>query len=358
MSNYILKRILLIIPTLLGILLLNFCIIQFAPGGPVEHTIAKLTSQNQLSNNLTANNNEVTTNLNHNSKYSGSKGLDPEIIAEIEKLYGFDKNITVRFFTMLKDFLRFDFGESFFKGEKVINLITTRLPVSISLGLWSTLIIYLISIPLGIKKALNNGSKFDFYSSLIIFVGYSIPAFLFAILLLLLFAKGGTLPIFPIGGLTSDDFNNLSFIAKIKDYFLHIALPLISLVIGGFATLTMLTKNSFIAEIQKQYVVTAQAKGLTSKDILYGHIFRNAMILVISQIPETLVKILFTGVLLIEIIFSLDGLGLLGFEAIINRDYPIIFATLYIYTLIGLVFNLVSDIIYVLIDPRINFENN
>ena len=361
MYHYILKRILLIFPTLLGILLLNFLIIQFAPGGPVEHTIAKLTHNNQTDNNFINGGNEVSSNMVLNktaSKYAGSKGLDPEIIAEIEKIYGFDKPLMTRFIIMLKDFLSFDFGNSFFKGEKVTTLIKERLPISISLGLWSTLIIYLISIPLGIRKALKNGSKFDFYSSLAIFIGYSIPAFLFAILVLLLFAQGGVIPIFPISGIVSNNFNELGFFAKIKDYFLHITLPIISLVIGGFAALTMLTKNSFIEEMQKQYVITAQAKGLNDQEILYGHIFRNAMILVISQIPETLIKILFTGALLIEIIFSLDGLGLLGFEAILNRDYPIIFATLYIYTLIGLVFNLVSDIMYVIIDPRINFENN
>ena len=361
MLNYILKRIAFIFPTLFGILLLNFLIIQFAPGGPVERTIAKLTHTTELDNNFTNYNSELKTSLNNSSnpsKYAGSKGLDPEIIKEIEKLYGFDKPIINRFFIMLKDFLTFNFGESFFKGKKVIDLIKERLPISISLGLWSTLIIYLISIPLGIHKAVNNGSKFDFYSSLVIFIGYSIPSFLFAILLLLLFGKGGSIPIFPISGITSQNFSELSFFAQIKDYFWHLTLPILSLIIGGFAGLTMLTKNSFIEEINKQYIITAKAKGLNSKEILYRHVFRNAMILVISQIPETLIKILFTGALLVEIIFSLDGLGLLGFEAALNRDYPVIFATLYIYTLIGLVFNLISDIMYVLIDPRINFESN
>jgi len=360
MLNYIFKRTLLIFPTLFGILLLNFLIIQFAPGGPVERTIAKLTHNNaELDNNFTSFNSELKTNVSKNiapSKYSGSKGLDPEIVQEIEKLYGFDKPLMTRFFIMIKDFVTFNFGESFFKGKQVIELIIERLPISISLGLWSTLIIYLISIPLGIKKAVSNGSKFDFYSSLIIFIGYSIPAFLFAILLLLLFAKGGYFPIFPISGITSLNFTELGLIDKIKDYLWHIILPILALVVGGFAGLTMLTKNTFIEEINKQYVLTAKAKGLNNNEILYKHVFRNAMILVISQIPETLIKILFTGALLIEIIFSLEGLGLLGFEAAINRDYPVIFATLYIYTLIGLVFNLISDIMYVLIDPRINFE--
>lgn len=360
MLYYIFKRTALIFPTLFGILLLNFLIIQFAPGGPVERTIAKLThSGAELDSNFTNFGSALKTDISkstNNIKYAGSKGLDPEIIAEIETLYGFDKPLMVRFYIMVKDFLTFNFGESFFKGKKVIDLIKERLPISISLGLWSTLIIYLISIPLGIKKAIKNGSKFDFYSSLVIFIGYSIPSFLFAILLLLLFAQGGSFPVFPISGITSLNFSELSLIDKIRDYIWHLILPLLALIVGGFAGLTMLTKNTFIEEINKQYVLTAKAKGLNEKEILYGHIFRNAMILVISQIPETLIKILFTGALLIEIIFSLDGLGLLGFEAAINRDYPVIFATLYIYTLIGLVFNLVSDIMYVLIDPRINFQ--
>ena len=357
MLYYILKRIALIFPTLLGILILNFLIIQFAPGGPVERTIAQLTHHHNSDNNFTNNSSELQTANNNisSSKYAGSKGLDPEIVKEIEILYGFDKPLMTRFFIMVKDFLSFDFGDSFFKGKAVIDLIIERLPISISLGLWSSIIIYLISIPLGIKKAVRNGSKFDFYTSLIIFIGYSIPAFLFAILLLILFAQGGMFPIFPISGITSINFAELSLIDKIKDYFWHMTLPITTLVIGGFAGLTMLTKNSFMAEINKEYVITAQAKGLNNNQILYGHIFRNAMILVISQIPETIIKILFTGALLIEIVFSLDGLGLLGFEAIINRDYPVIFATLYIYTLIGLVFNLVSDIMYAVIDPRINF---
>ncbi len=363
--NYLITRILLIFPTLFFIILLNFTIIQFAPGGPVERTIALLSGsadlgQNQFSETSTiqnnANNNQA--NLQQNSNYAGSQGLDPQIIAEIEQLYGFDLPVTERFFKMIKDFLSFDFGESFFKGKPVIDLILERLPVSISLGLWSTLLIYLISIPLGIAKAVRNGSKFDFYTSLIIFIGYAIPSFIFAILLLVFLGKGGVLPIFPISGLTSDNFAELSFMAKIKDYALHLTLPTIALVVGGFAALTMLTKNSFLEEVNKEYVLTARAKGATEQRILFGHIFRNAMLLIVSQIPENLVKILFTGALLVEIIFSLEGLGLLGFEAALNRDYPVIFASLYIFSLIALVFNVVGDMMYAIIDPRITFASS
>lgn len=361
MISYIFKRLLLIIPTLVGILLINFLIIQLAPGGPVEQTVAKLTMASYSDTNVI---NYGSTNLNstntsqHTSTYAGSKGLDPEIIAEIEKQFGFDQPITTRFKNMLINYLQFDFGTSFFRGREVQTLIIERLPVSISLGLWSTLLIYLISIPLGIKKAVSDGSKFDLYTSIIIFIGYSIPSFLFALMLLLFFAKGGVFPFFPLSGIVSDNFSDLSPWGKVKDYFNHIFLPIIALVIGGFASLTMLTKNSFIAEFSKQYVLTARAKGLTEKKILYGHIFRNAMLLVISSLPSALVTIFFTGALLIEIIFSLSGLGLLGFEAALSRDYPVIFATVYIYTLIGLVFNLISDICYMLIDPRINFNKN
>lgn len=361
MLHYLLKRILLIFPTLLGILLINFLIIQFAPGGPVERIIAKLNHGQNYSQNMlqqSSANIEQNNKLSQDNKYAGSKGLDPEIIAEIEKIYGFDKSLTERFVTMLVNYLSFDFGKSFFKGQEVTDLIIERLPISISLGLWSSLIIYLISIPLGIRKAVANGSKFDFYTSLIIFIGYSIPSFIFAILLIVLLGKGGVFPIFPISGIVSDNFSELSFLAKIKDYFMHILLPISAIVVGGFASLTMLTKNSFIEEINKQYVITARAKGLSENKILYQHIFRNAMILVIAQIPENIVKILFTGALLIEIIFSLDGLGLLGFEAALNRDYPVIFATIYIYSIIGLAFNLIGDIMYVLIDPRIDFQKN
>lgn len=338
-------------------MLLNFIIVQFAPGGPVEQTIAKLTQTGFESQNFMGSNSDMLSDQTNKSKYNGAKGLDPEIIAEIEKIYGFDKDPFTRFYEMLKNYIFLDFGESFFKGKKVTTLIKEKLPISISLGLWTTLLTYLISIPLGIRKAIQNGSKFDLYSSIIIFIGYSIPSFLFAILLIILFGGGGAFPIFPLSGLVSNNFSELTFFGKIKDYIWHMTLPIIAMTISGFAGLTMLTKNAFLSEIKKQYVITARAKGLSEKKILYGHIFRNAMILVISSIPETMIKILFTGALLIEIIFSLDGLGLLGFESILNRDYPVIFATLYIYTLIGLVFNLIGDILYVLIDPRINFES-
>lgn len=358
MLQYISKRILLIFPTLIGILLINFIIIQFAPGGPIDHIIAKIKYSNFSATNMMDNTSlDLSDNLNEQNNYLKDKGLDKEIIAEIEQRFGFDKPLTTRFFDMIKNYLTFNFGESFFKGKEVTELIKEKLPVSISLGLWSTIIIYLISIPLGIRKAVRNGDKFDLYSSFIIFTFYSIPAFLFAIFLIILFAKGGYFPVFPLSGLTSENFTDLSLWGKIKDYAAHLFLPTLALIISGFASLTMLCKNCFLDELPKQYVLTAKAKGLNEKRILYGHIFRNGMILVISSFPESLIRILFTSSLLIEIIFSLDGLGLLGFESAINRDYPVIFATVYIYTLIGLVFNLISDIMLTIIDPRINFEN-
>lgn len=353
MLSYILKRVFFIFPTLFGILLLNFIIIQLAPGGPLEQIAAQLNDNNFNSLEIISqNSSEIKT------EQTDISGLDPEIIAAIEKEFGFDKPLPQRFFSMLKDYLTFDFGTSFFRGKEVIELIYARLPVSISLGLWSSLIIYLVSIPLGIKKALLDGSKFDLYSSLAIFIGYSIPAFLFALFLLFIFAKGGIFPIFPVSGLVSDNFSELSFTGKIFDYFKHLFLPIISLVIGGFATLTMLSKNSFLDEFSKEYVLLAKAKGLSKQKILYGHVFRNAMLLIISSLPELLVKIFLTGAILIEVIFSLEGLGLLGFEAAISRDYPVIFATIYIYSLIGLVFNLISDITLAIIDPRVNFNKN
>ncbi|MBT4988932.1 MAG: microcin C ABC transporter permease YejB [Rickettsiales bacterium] len=359
MLRYISKRILLILPTLIGILFINFIIIQFAPGGPVSHVMAQLKYHNSQSTNMldTTSLDLNSTQLTKDHNYLKDQGLDNEIVLEIKTRFGFDKPPLERFLLMVKNYLSFNFGESFFKGQKVTDLIIERLPISISLGLWSTLLIYIISIPLGIKKAVANGSKFDLYSSLIIFTFYSIPAFLFAIFLIVIFAKGGYVPIFPLSGLISDNFTELSFFGKIKDYIQHLFLPTLALIIGGFASLTMLTKNCFLDELSKQYVLTAKAKGLNQSQILYGHVFRNSMILVISSFPETLIKILFTSSLLIEIIFSLDGLGLLGFESAISRDYPVIFATIYIYSLIGLVFNLISDIIYVAIDPRINFSD-
>lgn len=356
MRQYIIKRLFLIFPTLLGILLINFMIIQFAPGGPVERILSTLNNHNVFQSDMINQGSLIAHN--NDNKYMGSEGLDKDILQDIKQQYGFDKPLHIRFLIMLKQFVTFDFGESFFKGKKVVDLILERLPVSISLGLWSSLIIYFISIPLGIRKAVKNGTKFDFYTSLIIFIGYAIPAFLFAILLIVLFGYGGKFPLFPISALSSDNFHELSFFAKIKDYFMHLIMPITALIVGGFASLTMLTKNSFIEELNKEYVLTAKAKGASEIRVLYGHVFRNAMILVVSQIPESIIKMLFTGVLLIEIIFSLDGLGLLGYEAAMNRDYPVIFATIYLYSLIALVFNLVGDILYAVIDPRIDFETN
>jgi len=365
MLNYILKRLFLIIPTLFGILTVNFLIIQAAPGGPVEKAIAQIkgtevsiTEKFTTSGGEQSQNTQNKTNLNFNeSKYRGSQGIDPDLIKELEKQYGFDKPPFERFIEMLKNYLLFDFGESFYKDQTVISLIIEKLPVSISLGLWTTLFIYLISIPLGIKKAVRDGSKFDIYTSSIIIIGYAIPGFLFAIFLIVIFAGGSYLDIFPLRGLISDNWDNLSLVGKILDYFWHLALPVLAMVIGGFASLTMLTKNSFLDEINKQYVITARAKGLSEEKVLYGHVFRNAMLIVISGFPAAFINILFTSSLLIEVIFSLDGLGLLGFEAALGRDYPVVFGSLYIFTLIGLLLRLISDLTYVLIDPRIDFES-
>ncbi len=365
MLNYIVKRLFLIIPTLFGILAINFLIIQAAPGGPVEKAIAQIKgTEVSVTERFTSSGGEQLSNdqslniLNSTeSKYRGSQGIDPDLIKDLEKQYGFDKPPLQRFVEMLKNYLVFDFGESFYKDKSVISLILEKLPVSISLGLWTTLFVYLISIPLGIKKALKDGSKFDIYSSSLIIVGYAIPGFLFAIFLIVIFAGGSYLDIFPLRGLVSDNWEELNLLEKIIDYFWHLALPVLAMVIGGFASLTMLTKNSFLDEINKQYVLTAKAKGVSEKKVLYGHIFRNAMLIVISGFPAAFINILFTSSLLIEVIFSLDGLGLLGFEAALGRDYPVVFGSLYIFTLIGLLLRLISDLTYVLIDPRIDFES-
>ena len=365
MLNYIIKRLFLIIPTLLGILTVNFIIIQAAPGGPVEKAIAQIrgtelsvTERFTSSGGEQLSKNQSQQNFNtQESKYRGSQGIDPDLIKELEKQYGFDKPPIQRFFEMLKNYLVFDFGESFYKDKSVISLILEKLPVSISLGLWTTLFVYLISIPMGIKKAVRDGSKFDIYSSSLIIIGYAIPGFLFAIFLIVIFAGGSYLDIFPLRGLVSDNWEELSFFEKIIDYFWHLALPVLAMVIGGFASLTMLTKNSFLDEINKQYVLTARAKGVSEQKVLYGHVFRNAMLIVISGFPAAFINILFTSSLLIEVIFSLDGLGLLGFEAALGRDYPVVFGSLYIFTLIGLLLRLISDLTYVLIDPRIDFES-
>ncbi|WP_296127823.1 microcin C ABC transporter permease YejB [Pseudomonas sp. Ga0074129] len=354
MLAYIFRRLLLIIPTLFGILLINFIIIQAAPGGPVEQMIAKLEGFDGATSRIAGGGAEVSV---AGSNYRGAQGLDPDLVAEIERMYGFDKSAPERFWLMLKSYAQLDFGSSFFRDAEVIDLIIEKMPVSISLGLWSTLIMYMVSIPLGIAKATRHGSAFDVWTSSLIIVGYAIPAFLFAILLIVLFAGGSYWDWFPLRGLTSNNFEELSFTGKILDYFWHLALPVTALVIGNFATLTLLTKNSFLDEINKQYVITARAKGLTNNRVLYGHVFRNAMLIIIAGFPAAFIGIFFTGSLLIEVIFSLDGLGLMSFEAAINRDYPVVFGTLFIFTLLGLVVKLIGDITYTLVDPRIDFES-
>ena len=361
MGRYIARRLLLLFPTLIGIITLNFFIVQLAPGGPVDQMIATLTGQDQggaTSRVAGAQSGpqamEMTDSIQ--TQYAGAQGLDPELIKAIEKQFGFDKPLHERYFKMLKDYLLLDLGESYYQNRPVLELIKERLPVSISLGLWSLLLVYTISIPMGVAKAVRDGSRFDAWTSGFIFVGYAVPSFLFAVFLIVLFAGGSYLDLFPLKGLTSNNFEDLSPFEKVIDYFWHLALPVTALTIGGFATLTMLTKNSFLDEISKQYVLTARAKGINQKRVLYGHVFRNAMLIVIAGFPAALVGVLFTGVLLIEVIFSLDGLGLLGFEAVLRRDYPIMFGTLFIFTFIGLVMTLVGDITYTLVDPRIDFE--
>lgn len=359
MASYIARRLLLMIPTLFGIMAISFVIIQFAPGGPVERMVAKLSGMDQSATATVSGAGDQQFSEQdggENSRYRGAQGLDPEFIAELEKMYGFDKPAHVRFFQMVRSFITFDFGESYYKDVKVIDLIASKLPVSISLGLWSTLLAYLISIPLGIRKAVRDGSAFDVWTSAVVVIGYAIPGFLFAVLLIVLFAGGTFLDIFPLRGLTSDNWEELGFFARISDYFWHLVLPLASLAIASFATLTLLTKNSFLDEIGKQYVVTARAKGLTERRVLYGHVFRNAMLIVIAGFPAAFMGAFFTGSLLIETIFSLDGLGLLSFESIVNRDYPVVFASLFIFSLLGMVVTLVADLIYTMVDPRIDFE--
>jgi microcin C transport system permease protein len=368
MGAYILRRLLLIIPTLIGIMAINFAVIQFAPGGPVERIIAQVTGTDVgATDRISGGGNDFAgsgTNQGGsaggddlNSKYRGAQGLDPEFIKELEKQFGFDKPPLERFLTMLGNYATFDFGDSYFRDIKVLDLILEKMPVSISLGLWMTLISYIVSIPLGIRKAVSDGSSFDVWTSAVIIVGYAIPGFLFAVLLVVLFAGGSFFDWFPLRGLVSDNFEELSFLEKIVDYFWHLALPLISMALAAFATTTLLTKNSFLDEIRKQYVVTARAKGLTERQVLYGHVFRNAMLIIIAGFPGAFIGAFFGGSLLIDTIFSLDGLGLLSFESVINRDYSVIFATLYIFSLMGLIVSLISDITYTLIDPRIDFES-
>jgi len=355
MRNYIFKRLLLIPLTLLGILTINFAIIQLAPGGPVEYMLAKYQGMNVDATGSFKASGDISASTN-SSSYQGSKGVDEDMVEILKKQFGFDKPLHERYFKMLKDYAAFDFGKSYYQEKSVLTLIAERMPVSISLGLWSTLIIYLISIPLGIKKALADGTKFDACTTMAVIVGSAIPVFLFAVFLIVFLAGGTYWHIFPLRGLTSDNFENLSLLGQIKDYFWHITLPVLSIVIGGFAGLTMLTKNSFLDELGKQYILTARAKGLDEKQILYKHVFRNAMLIIIAGFPSLLIKMLFTGSVLIEVVFSLNGLGLLGYEAIMTRDYPVIFGTLYIFALLGLVLKLLSDITYALVDPRINFD--
>jgi microcin C transport system permease protein len=360
MLSYALRRVLLIVPTLFAIILVNFIIVQAAPGGPVDQLIVELRGNgaNALER-VTGGGSELSATATSASQAAGqsraARGLDPEFIAELNKLYGFDKPAPERLLLMVKNYLTFNFGDSFYQDRSVMSLVAEKLPVSISLGLWTTFLTYLISIPLGIRKAVKDGSSFDVWTSGVIIVGYAVPAFLFAVLLIVVFAGGSYLHWFPLRGLTSDDWSSLAWPSRILDYLWHIALPILSLVIGSFAGLTMLSKNCFLEEINKQYVVTARAKGLSEARVLYGHVFRNAMLLVIAGFPSAFVSILFTGALLVEVIFSLDGLGYLGFQAALGRDYPIMFATLYIYTLVGLVLKLISDLTYMLVDPRIDF---
>ena len=365
MGTYILRRLLLMIPTILGILLVSFVIVQFAPGGPVERIIAKLQGTDVSATarigggaggDLGAGAAQPGAAPDAGSRYRGAQGLDPSFIARLEKQFGFDRPAHERFAKMIWDYVRFNCGPSYFRDVPVLQLIVEKLPVSISLGLWMTLLSYGISIPLGIAKAVRDGSRFDVWTSAVIIGGYAIPGFLFAVLLIVLFAGGTFFDWFPLRGLVSDNWAELPWYRKITDYFWHLTLPLISMAVGAFATTTLLTKNSFLDEIRKQYVMTARMKGLTERQVLYGHVFRNAMLIVIAGFPGAFISAFFTGALLIETIFSLDGLGLLSFESIVNRDYPIVFANLYIFSLLGLAVNLISDLTYTWIDPRIDFE--
>src|SRR5215472_12156276 len=365
MTAYIIRRLLFIFPTIFGIMLVSFVVVQFAPGGPVERVIAQLSGTDtgatsrisgSASGDFARGGVQNGAQLDFNSKYRGAQGLDPEFIKNLEKQFGFDKPAYERFFIMLWNYLRFDFGKSYYRDVSVIQLIKEKLPVSMSLGIWMTLLTYLISIPLGIRKAVHDGSRFDTWTSAIVIVGFAIPGFLFAILLIILFAGGSFFNLFPLRGLTSDGWSQFPWYWKIIDYFWHLTLPLISMGLSAFATMTLLTKNSFLDEIRKQYVMTARAKGCSEGQVLYGHVFRNAMLIVIAGFPGAFVHAFFAGSLLIETIFSLDGIGLLSFESVLNRDYAVVFANLYIMSLIGLVVNLISDLTYTWVDPRIDFE--
>ena len=360
MIAYIARRLALIVPTLIGIMLISFVIIQFAPGGPVERVMAQLQGLDQgATGRFTGAGGDTAAAQaaqNIESRYRGRQGLDEELVKELNKQFGFDKPAHQRFLKMMADYARFDFGKSFFRGRDVVELIKEKLPVSVTLGLWMTFLSYMISIPLGIRKAVRDGSSFDIWTSAVVIVGYAIPGFLFAIFLVVLFAGGSFWQIFPLRGLTSDGWESFSLFQKITDYLWHIVLPVTAIAIGAFATTTFLTKNSFLDEIRKQYVQTARMKGLKERQVLYGHVFRNAMLIVIAGFPSSFIHAFFTGSLLIETIFSLDGLGLLSFESIVNRDYPVVFANLYIFALVGLLENLISDLTYMWIDPRIDFE--
>jgi microcin C transport system permease protein len=363
LGAYIIRRLLLMIPTLAAIMVVNFVIIHVAPGGPVEQIIAELTGTGaDITGRVTRTDvgeilQQGATTGEGGSAYKGAQGLDPEFVAELNERFGFDKPLHERFVEMIGNYAVFDFGESFFRDDSVVDLVLDKMPVSISLGLWTTLLVYLISIPLGVAKATRDGSRFDVWTSVVVTVGNAIPSFLFAVFLMLIFAGGGYLDWFPLGGLVSDNWDELSWPDRILDYAWHMVLPVLAMTIGGFASLTMLTKNSFLDQIHQQYVLTARAKGLTERRVMYGHVFRNAMLIVIAGFPGAFVSILFSSSLLIEIIFSLDGLGLLGFEAAFNRDYPVIFGTLYFFSLLGLLMNLVGDLAYTVVDPRIDFES-
>jgi microcin C transport system permease protein len=356
MGAYLLRRLLLVIPTLFGIMLVNFALTQFVPGGPIEQVLAQLEGSGDVLGTLSGSGGDAIQPLaGEDTGYAGARGLPPEFIEKLKVQFGFDKPAWQRFLMMIGDYLRFDFGDSWFKSKSVVQLVIEKLPVSISLGLWSTLLAYIISIPLGIRKAVHDGTPFDTWTSAVIVVCYAIPSFLFAVLLIVLFAGGSYWQFFPLRGLTSDNWDQLSFFGKIGDYLWHITLPVIASTIASFATLTLLTKNSFLDEIGKQYVMTARAKGLTERRVLYGHVFRNAMLIVIAGFPGLLLEVLFRGSIVIETIFSLDGIGRLGFEAVVQRDYPVVFGTLYVFALMGLVTGILSDLTYTLVDPRIDF---
>jgi microcin C transport system permease protein len=369
MGAYLIRRLILVIPTLLGIMLINFFVIQIVPGGPVEQLIAQLSGTaveatarvagGGTGDTLTArqDSQNLSTSSQTVSKYRGARGLDPQIIKAIEVMYGLDKPLHVRFLDMMRNYLTFDFGKSFFQDRRVIDIVLDKMPVSISLGLWTTLLVYIISIPLGIAKAVRDGTRFDVTSSSLIAMGYAIPSFLFALLLIIVFAGGRYLSWFPLRGLVSEYWGELTLFGKILDYLWHMVLPIVAMVVGGFATLTLLTKNSFLDQIQMQYVMTARAKGLSERRVLYGHVFRNAMLIVIAGFPGAFISIFFSGALLIEVLFSLDGLGLQGYEAAITRDYPVMFASLYFFSLLGLVMGIISDLMYAIIDPRIDFAS-